>query len=94
MLLIAAGVAGEFHRTQWSAISLRSVQRLGYLIIFGSVVAFMAYTWLLQQCPPTLVVTHRMPIAWSAVLLGWLFASEPLTRVSCWRLWRFWEPLY
>jgi drug/metabolite transporter (DMT)-like permease len=78
MLLMAAGVSGEFHRIQWSAISLRSVLGLGYLIIFGSVVAFTAYTWLLQQCPPTLVATHTYANPVVAVLLGWLFASEPL----------------
>jgi len=79
MLLIAAGVSGEFHRAQWSAISLRSIFGLGYLIVFGSVVAFTAYTWLLQQCPPTLVATHTYANPVVAVLLGWLFASEPLT---------------
>jgi drug/metabolite transporter (DMT)-like permease len=52
---------------------------LGYLIIFGSVVAFTAYTWLLQQCPPTLVATHAYANPIVALLLGWLFASEPLT---------------
>ena len=78
MLLMAAGVSGEFHRIHWSAISLRSVLGLGYLIIFGSVVAFTAYTWLLQQCPPTLVATHTYANPVVAVLLGWLFASEPL----------------
>jgi drug/metabolite transporter (DMT)-like permease len=78
MLLIAAGVSGEFQETQWSAISLRSVLGLEYLIIFGSVVAFTAYTWLLQQCPPPLVATHTYANPVVAVLLGWLFASEPL----------------
>jgi len=78
MLLIAAGVSGEFKRAQWAAISLRSMLGLGYLIIFGSVVAFTAFTWLLQQCPPTLVATHTYANPVVAVLLGWLFASEPL----------------
>jgi len=79
MLLIEAGVSGEIQRTHWSVISLRSVLGLGYLIVFGSVVAFTAYTWLLQQCPPTLVATHTYANPVVAVLLGWLFASEPLT---------------
>lgn len=78
LLFVAAGVSGEFQRTQWSAVSLRSVLGLGYLIIFGSVVAFTAYTWLLQQCPATLVATHTYANPVVAVLLGWLFASEPL----------------
>ena len=79
MLLMAAGIAGEFQRMQVSAISLGSLLGLGYLIVFGSVVAFTAYTWLLQQCPPTLVATHTYANPLVAVLLGWLLASEPLT---------------
>jgi drug/metabolite transporter (DMT)-like permease len=79
MLLIAAGVSGEFHATHWSAISLWSVFGLGYLITFGSIVAFTSYTWLLQRCPPALVATHTYANPVVAVLLGWLLASEPLT---------------
>ena len=79
MLLIVAGLTGEFHATHWRAISLRSVFGLGYLVVFGSVVAFTAYTWLLQQCPPALVATHTYANPVVAVLLGWLLAAEPLT---------------
>lgn len=79
MLLVSAGVTGEFHTLQWSAVSLKSVLGLGYLIVFGSIVAFTAYTWLLQRCPPTVVATHTYANPVVAVLLGWLFASEPLT---------------
>lgn len=79
MLLIASGLTGEFQRTQWASISLKSVVSLGYLITFGSVIAFTAYTWLLQQCPPALVATHTYANPVVAVLLGWLLASEPLT---------------
>src|SRR5579864_2815219 len=79
MLLIAAGITGEFQATQWSSISLRSVFGLGYLITFGSIVAFTAYTWLLQQCPPALLATHTYANPVVAVLLGWLLAGEPLT---------------
>jgi drug/metabolite transporter (DMT)-like permease len=79
MLWITAGLTGELQATQWSAISWRSLFGLGYLITFGSVVAFTAYTWLLQQCPPALVATHTYANPVVAVLLGWLLASEPLT---------------
>ena len=79
MLLAAAGVTGEFHATHWASISLKSILGLAYLIIFGSVVAFTAYTWLLQQCPPALVATHTYANPVVAVFLGWLLASEPLT---------------
>lgn len=79
MLLMAAGITGEFHSLHWSAISTRSILGLAYLIVFGSIVAFTAYTWLLQRCPPTLVATHTYANPIVAVLLGWLIASEPLT---------------
>jgi drug/metabolite transporter (DMT)-like permease len=79
MLLIAAGLTGEFQATHWASISLKSWLGLAYLITFGSVVAFTAYTWLLQRCPPALVATHTYANPVVAVLLGWLLASEPLT---------------
>ena len=79
MLLAAAGISGEFHSVHWTSISLKSILGLAYLIVFGSIVAFTAYTWLLQRCPPALVATHTYANPVVAVLLGWLFASEPLT---------------
>ena len=79
MLLLAAGITGEFQRTHWSSIALRSVLGLGYLAVFGSVVAFTCYTWLLTQCPPALVATHTYANPVIAVILGWLLAHEPLT---------------
>src|SRR5438270_879393 len=79
MLLASAGITGEFHALQWSAISLKSILGLAYLIVFGSIVAFTSYTWLLQRCPPALVATHTYANPVVAVLLGWLLAGEALT---------------
>jgi len=79
MLLAAAGLTGEFRELHWSAISMKSLMGLGYLIVFGSIVAFTAYTWLLQRCPPALVATHTYANPVVAVLLGWLLAGESLT---------------
>jgi drug/metabolite transporter (DMT)-like permease len=79
MLLIAAGITGEFQQTHWSGITLRSIFGLGYLITFGSVVAFTAYTWLLQRVPPALVATHTYANPVVAVILGWLLAHEHLS---------------
>lgn len=79
MLLAAAGLTGEFHATQWASISLKSILGLAYLIVFGSVIAFTAYTWLLQRCPPALVATHTYANPVVAVFLGWLLASEAIT---------------
>ena len=59
----------------------RSLNLLGlaYLILFGSVVAFSAYIWLLERCSATLVATHTYVNPVIAVLLGWLFAGERVT---------------
>jgi drug/metabolite transporter (DMT)-like permease len=79
LLLIAAGVTGQFQQTHWSTITVRSIFGLGYLITFGSVIAFTAYTWLLQRVPPALVATHTYANPVVAVILGWLLAHEPLS---------------
>ncbi len=79
MLLAAAGLTGEFQATHWASISNKSLLGLAYLIVFGSIVAFTSYTWLLQRCPPALVATHTYANPVVAVFLGWLLASEPLT---------------
>jgi drug/metabolite transporter (DMT)-like permease len=82
MLLTTAAFTGEFHALHWSSISRRSAWGLFYLIVLGSIVAFTAYTWLLEHCPPTLVATHTYANPIVAVLLGWWLAGEPLS----WRL--------
>src|SRR5499427_3309015 len=79
MLLTTAGFTGEFHTLRWAQVSLKSILGLGYLITFGSIVAFTAYTWLLQRCPPAVVATHTYANPVVAVLLGWLLAGEALT---------------
>ncbi len=79
LVWIAAFATGEFHQLHWASISLRSIGGIAYLIVFGSIIAFTAYMWLLQRCPPTLVATHTYANPVVAVLLGWLVASEPLT---------------
>jgi drug/metabolite transporter (DMT)-like permease len=78
MLLVAAGVSGEFSQVDLHSISLRSALGLLYLITFGSVIAFTAYTWLLQHFSATLVATHSFVNPLVAVLAGWLWASEPM----------------
>ena len=79
LLLAASAVTSEMTQLDLGAISTRSLLGLSYLTIFGSVVAFSAYTWLLERCPATLVATHTYVNPVIAVLLGWLFAGERLT---------------
>ena len=60
-------------------MSLQSVLALGYLIVFGSLVAFTAYTWLLRVTSPARAATYAYVNPVVAVLLGWALAGEPLT---------------
>src|SRR5260370_467863 len=57
-LLLVGTAAGEYRGFSLASVSVRSWLALGYLILFGSVVAFTAYNWLLEHYSPTLVPTH------------------------------------
>ncbi|HSU17723.1 drug/metabolite exporter YedA [Longimicrobium sp.] len=79
-VLLAAGlVSGEGARLRWSAIDAVAIASVAYLAVFGSVVAFSAYAWLLGNCPATRVATYAYVNPVVAVLLGWWFADEALT---------------
>jgi drug/metabolite transporter (DMT)-like permease len=58
---------------------LRSVVALGYLIVFGSVIAFSAYTWLMRVSTAARVGTHAYVNPIIAVWLGWALGGEVVT---------------
>ena len=78
-LLLAGTIAGEYRGFALASVSTRSWLSLGYLIVFGSVVAFTAYNWLMEHYSPTLVATHTFINPIVAVLLGWFLAGEAVT---------------
>ena len=57
-------------------ISWESIGALAYLVIMGSLVAYMAYIWLLSIRPASLVGTYAYVNPVVAVFLGWLIANE------------------
>jgi drug/metabolite transporter (DMT)-like permease len=59
-----------------------SVVAFGYLVLFGSIVAFTAYSWLLTNAPISWVSTYAYVNPVVAVLLGALFVSERITLTS------------
>ena len=75
----AAGLAvGQ----QWTLhYSSRTWWALAYLVVFGSVVAFSAYVWLVANAPISLVATYAYVNPVIAVLLGHLVLGEQVTRV-------------
>ena len=48
-------------------------------MVFGSMLAFSAYVWLLANAPIGLVATYAYVNPFVAVFLGWLILSEPIT---------------
>jgi drug/metabolite transporter (DMT)-like permease len=78
-LLLVGTLVGEYRGFSLASVSLRSWLSLAYLIVFGSVVAFTAYNWLMEHYSPTLVATHTYINPIVAVLLGWLLAGEGVT---------------
>jgi drug/metabolite transporter (DMT)-like permease len=77
LLIVAGSLGGEWSGFVPAGASLRSLLGLGYLIVFGSLVAYSAFTWLLRVAPAGRVSTYAYVNPVVAVLLGWLLASEP-----------------
>jgi len=80
LLLMTGTIAGEARGFSFAQVTLRSWLALAYLILFGSVVAFTAYNWLMEHYPPTFVATHTYINPVIAVFLGWWLAGEKVTR--------------
>jgi drug/metabolite transporter (DMT)-like permease len=78
LLWIASVATGEVSRVHLESISGRSLWGLAYLIVFGTLIAFTAYTWLLSHISATVVSTHTYVNPIVAVLLGWFLAGEAL----------------
>jgi len=77
--LLVGMLRGELANIEVSAITVRSLLALTYLILFGSLVGFNAYMWLLRVCAPAWVSTFAFVNPVVAVFLGWAFGGEPLT---------------
>ncbi|MGZ4140233.1 MAG: EamA family transporter [Actinomycetota bacterium] len=70
----AGGDIGKVHHVSWE-----SLLAIGYLLVFGSLVAFSAYVWLLRNVRISTVTTYAYVNPLVAVLLGWLILNESVT---------------
>lgn len=77
MLLVAGLAFGEASNISFDRMTLLSVGSLGYLIVFGSLVAFTSYVWLLKVSTPAKVSTYAFVNPVVAVLLGVTIGKEP-----------------
>jgi len=79
LLMLLALVAGDFKRLNLDNASWVSIGAFAYLMLFGSLVGFTAYSWLLNKVSTASAATYAYVNPVVAVLLGWLIANEPLT---------------
>lgn len=75
-LLVFGALRGDWNGFDPRAVSTTSVLAFLYLVIFGSIVAFSAYAWLILEVEPTLVSTHTYVNPVVAIVLGWWIADE------------------
>lgn len=73
---LASGEPGDLHLAN---ASTKSLLAFAYLVVAGSLVAFTAYAWLLQNVPISKVATYAYVNPLVAVLLGWALLSEQLS---------------
>lgn len=79
LLLLTGMIFGEAPRFHFSQITPVSWLSWGYLIIFGALIGFTAYTWVLKVTTAARASTYAYVNPVVAVFLGWLIAGEPLT---------------
>jgi drug/metabolite transporter (DMT)-like permease len=78
LLIPAAGIFGEFGRFHPATVSFGAWMALLYLIVFGSIIGFTAFVWLLHHESPTKVGTYAYVNPVIAVIVGSLLGGEPL----------------
>jgi len=78
VLLVAALAAGEAGSVDVGHFSAKSVWALAYLVFIGSILAYSAYTWLLQNAPISQVATYAYVNPVVAVILGATILGEAI----------------
>jgi drug/metabolite transporter (DMT)-like permease len=79
ILVAVAAASGELSSLHAAGVSGRSIGGLAYLVVFGTVLTFSAYVWLLRVVAPARVATYAFVNPAVAVVLGWAVAGESLT---------------
>ena len=78
MLTVISALAGNFRGFRPEAITWGAWVALAYLIVFGSIIGFTAYIWLLHHESPTKVGTYAYVNPVVAVLVGYFLGGEAL----------------
>jgi drug/metabolite transporter (DMT)-like permease len=81
-LLLVSLFTGDLARFDPGIVTRASVLALFYQVVFGSLLTFTCYSWLLQVSTPSKVSTAGYVNPMVAVFLGWVFHGEMLTTRS------------
>ncbi len=76
VLLVISGLSGRYINLM--EVSTQSWLVIAYLVVFGSLVAYSAYVFMISKLPPTQVSIYAYINPIVAVLLGWLLLSEKM----------------
>ncbi|MEZ4671995.1 MAG: EamA family transporter [Anaerolineae bacterium] len=82
MFLVVSAIIGEWGQVKLSAVSLKSVLSLVYLIVGSSTLAFSAYMWLMNVTTPNRVATYAYVNPVVALILGAWAGNEVLTTIE------------
>jgi len=78
-MVLAGALTGELPGVKPESFSADSLLAFGYLIVFGSLIAFTAYVWLLRNAPISTVATYAYVNPLIAIFLGWAILEEEIT---------------
>jgi drug/metabolite transporter (DMT)-like permease len=78
-LLLLGVITGEWKSFHPASITPQSLFAVAYLIVFGSIIGFSSYVWLLRATTPTRASTYAYVNPVVAVIIGWLVAGEILS---------------
>jgi drug/metabolite transporter (DMT)-like permease len=79
LLLLGGLLLGEWGQLDVASFSTRSLAAFAYLVVFGAIIAFTAFVWLMKVVPATKVATYTYVNPVIAVLLGGLILDEVIT---------------
>jgi drug/metabolite transporter (DMT)-like permease len=82
LLLGLSALTGDMRQVVPSAVTFKSLASFAYLVVFGSLVAFTCFAWLLKVTSPNKVATAGYVNPMVAVFLGWAFGGETLSTGS------------
>ena len=75
-------IRGEWVGFSFTQVPFSAWSGIVYLIVFGSVISYVAFNWLITVQPPALVSTHTYVNPIVAIFIGWLIAGESMNSLQ------------